>query len=395
VSISQHRTIIPAPADPARWPKPHVNTESPRMATFTGVIHYDPQRRRSLTAVTGWRSAWASDGLNTPGQKASRYDLYDEIGDDELEARWIQALPGERLHRRFAYGICGVSPVTGWWAVLYKQRQQVDALLGHGSDARAAEVLAWPALAIGLDQAGVEKLWPALGLREGSAPDERRWLNDPPLYTPTALVHQMLAAGVAPITMMTSNLELIDRRAVTFDGVPWFGFHCESSTGEIIVVEVSASGHARPIGPLHQSIDQVVARSWGAPSSAVRLRLHGTRLPACFDRLEERVDVLTSALMDGARDLRVVRLPASAVEALVGSSSAYAGFLPSGESKMLVAEAARHAGDVSQRAGALADRLLAKPVNTRHVAPPPQIRDEPVVELRSARMSSDQDWILE
>ena len=231
MSISQHRTIIPAPADPARWPKPHVNTESPRMATFTGVIHYDPQRRRSLTAVTGWRSAWASDGLNTPGQKASRYDLYDEIGDDELEARWMAALPDERLHRRFAYGICGVSPVTGWWAVLYKQRQQVDALwltaVTPGRPRRSPGRL-WPS-------ASTEPVSRSSGQRSasagGHAPDERRWLNDPPLYTPTALVHRMLAAGIAPITMMTSNLELIDRRAVTFDGVPWFGFTASSRTG--------------------------------------------------------------------------------------------------------------------------------------------------------------------
>lgn len=341
------------------------------MATFTGIIHYDPQRRRSLTAVTGWRSAWASDGLNTPGQKASRYDLYDEIGDDELGARWMAALPDERLHRRFAYGICGVSPVTGWWAVLYKQRQQVDALLAHGSDARAAEVLAWPALAIGLDQAGVDKLWPALGLREGPAPDKRRWLNDTPLYTPTALVHRMLSAGVAPITMMTSNLELIDRRAVTFDGVAWFGFHRDAA-GRTIAVEVSASGLACRIGPLERSTDQIVSRSWGAtPSSAARLRLHGVRLPGAFDRLEEQVAVLASAFGDAALDLATVRLPAPAVEALVSSTSNHAGFVASRQSQVLVSRAGKLAGgDVALLPAALADRLLAKPVNTPYVVLP-------------------------
>lgn len=346
------------------------------MATFTGIIHYDPQRRRSLTAVTAWRSAWASDGLNTPGEKASRYDLYDEIGDDELEARWIAALPDERLQRRFAYGICGVSPVTGWWAVLYKQRQQVDALLAHGSDARAAEVLVWPALAIGLDQAGVEKLWPALGLRQGPTPDERRWLNDPPLYTPTALVHRMLAAGIAPITMMTSNLELIDRRAVTFDGVPWFGFYRESSTGRTIVVEVSASGHARGMGPLERSIDQIVDRSWGAtPSSAARLRLRGVLLPGAFDRLEARVAVFASAVGDAALDLGGVRLPAPAVEALVGSASDHVGFVPSRPRQAFVGRWAKHVdSETGPLPARLTDRLLAKPVNTPYAAPPSGLR---------------------
>lgn len=366
MSISQHRTIIPAPADPARWPKPHINTESPRMATFTGVIHYDPQRRRSLTAVTGWRSAWASDGLNTPGQKASRYDLYDEIGDDELEARWIAALPDERLHRRFAYGICGVSPVTGWWAVLYKQRQQVDALLAHGSDARAAEVLAWPALAIGLDQAGIETLWPALGLRQGSAPDERRWLNDPPLYTPTALVHRMLAAGVAPITMMTSNLELIDRRAATFDGVAWFGFALDDRMAGAIVVAVSASGHARLLGRLHESIDQILLRSWGpTPSDAARLHAQGVCLPRMFTSLRPRLAVLTAALGDVAGDLVRHRLPAPVVEAVMSSTLAHVPLMASPPSaKKLVSEAG--SGEDSHAwsgPASLGDRLLAKPVN--------------------------------
>lgn len=337
------------------------------MATFTGIIHYDPQRRRSLTAVTGWRSAWASDGLNTPGQKASRYDLYDEIGDDELEARWMAALPEERLHRRFAYGICGVSPVTGWWAVLYKQRRQVDALLAHGSDARAAEALAWPALAIGLDQAGVEKLWPALGLRQEPAPDKRRWINDPPLFTPTALVHRMLAAGVAPITMMTSNLELIDRRAVTFEGVPWFGFHRDSSTGQTIVVEVSASGHARRIGPIERSIDQIVVRSWGAtPSNATRLRSNGMRLSGKFDRLEDQVLVLASDLNCAALDHGHVRLPAPGVEAVMSSTSASAAFVASRRSSQELVEEAAAAGSGGYllQTGLLADRLLAKSVNS-------------------------------
>ena len=339
------------------------------MATFTGVIHYDPQQRRSLTAVTGWRSAWASDGLNTPGHKASRYDLYDEIGDDELEARWIEALPDERLNRRFAYGICGVSPVTGWWAVLYKQREQLDALLAHGSDARAADVLAWPALAIGLDQAGVERLWPALGLRHGPAPDGRRWLNDPPLYTPTALVHRMLAAGVAPITMMTSNLELIDRRAVTFDGVAWFGFHRESSTGRTIVVEVSGSGHAYRIGPLECSIEPIVGRCWGAtPASADRLRLLGIRLPGMLDRLEAQVALLGSALNHAAIDLRSVRLPASAVEAGISSTSAHLAFLVSGGlSQEFIKEVSR-TGSGSPDKSSPVLRLLAKSVNSPNLA---------------------------
>lgn len=336
------------------------------MATFTGVVHYDPQRRRSLTAMTGWRSAWASDGLNTPGVKASRYDLYDEIGDDELESRWAEALPGERLHRRFAYGICGVSPVTGWWAVLYKQRQQVDALMAHGSDARAAAALAWPALAIGLDQAGVEKLWPALSVRQGPSPDERRWLNDPPLFTPTALVHRMLAAGIAPITMMTSNLALIDRRAATFDGVPWFGFTRDSGTAKTIVVEVSASGHARRLGPLNRSLDQMVARSWGAfPASAARLAAQGVCLPGVFNRLADQVAVLGAALGVAAPNLRRTRLPAAAVEALLSSKLARPAFVAAGGSaRALIADAGSVAdGDALPGAASLADRLLAKAVN--------------------------------
>lgn len=346
------------------------------MATFTGVIHYDPQQRRSLTAVTRWRSAWASDGLNTPGQNTSRYDLYDEIGDDELEARWMEALPDERLHRRFAYGICGVSPVAGWWAVLYKQRRQVDALLAHGSDARAAEALAWPALAIGLDQAGVEKLWPALGLRRGSAPDERRWLNDPPLYTPTALVHRMLAAGVAPITMMTSNLELIDRRAVTFDGVPWFGFHCESSTGQTIVVEVSASGHARRLGVLDEALDQIMLRSWGAASSSVAgMRLLGIELPASFDRVEARVARLVARVTDAACRRGDVRLPASAVDGMMSTGSMRGVFVPSVPSTQMFMKGAERLADREPlpTVAAPADRLLAKPPNVPHASAHPPL----------------------
>lgn len=358
------------------------------MATFTGVIHYDPQRRRSLTAVTGWRSAWASDGLNTPGPNASRYDLYDEIGDDELEARWMSALPDERLNHRFAYGVCGVSPVTGWWAVLYKQRRQVDALLAHGGDARAADALAWPALAIGLDQAGVERLWPALGLRQGPAPDERRWLNDPPLYTPTALVHRMLAAGVAPITMMTSNLELIDRRAVTFDGVPWFGFHRESSTGLTIVIEASASGHARRLGVLDDAFDQIMLRSWGATSSSVAgMRLLGIELPAAFDRLEARVSGLVAGVTNAACRGVAFRLPAPAVDAMMSTGSMQGVVVPSPPSAQAFMIKAERLADQEAlpTVASPADRLLAKPPNLPHASAQRPLR--PAVGIRRANVA--------
>jgi hypothetical protein len=108
----------------------------------------------------------------------------------------------------------------------------------------------------------------------------------------------MLAIGVAPITMMTSNLALIDRRTVTFDGIPWFGFHQDKASGSSIVVEVSAAGHARRLGPLDQAINQIVERCWGvSPTTATGLRARGMVLPAAFDRLEAQTAALASDLM--------------------------------------------------------------------------------------------------
>lgn len=292
--------IVPAPADPARWPKPHHNTEVPQTATFVGIAHYVPGNA-SLTAV-GWRSQLASDGLRSPGGPESTADFEEPDG---IEDRWRFAYSSSLLDRRIGYGLYGVR-ANGYWAIICNTKRQVDALLAHGADARAADALAWPVLAVGLDLAAVQRRWPALTLLR-KAPSTRVTTSSP-LFTPTALVHRLVDIGFAPITPLTANLTLISRQSMTFDGVPWFAFTHDRQSGSLVVSEVSTAGVARRLGCYPAVHDAIVERCWGTSGGTVAQgRQRGVVYPSSIDRtaststkLREECLRLGSAL-DGRR----------------------------------------------------------------------------------------------
>lgn len=375
VPRAARRIIIRAPSDPAKWPKPHPNTEAPKMATFTGVLHYDPVRKRSLTAVAGWRTRLASDGLAIPGSRGSRYDLYDDIGDDELEHRWREALPNEGLHRRFVYGLYGVSPEHGWWAVVYRQRRQLESLMAFGSDLAGGRAVSWPAMSLGLDPPALRRRWPALATHV-SGSGASRWLVDPTMHTPSALVHRLLAVGVVPITMMTSNLALIDRRASTFGGVPWFAFAADDRGRRPVTVEVTAAGEARRLGPAAVGYQQIIDRCWGLSIPVVRrMRLRGVHLPESpedtasvvlnvgrsLDLLARHLDQVAiaspsveDALTGCCPDLRPVPLGGPARRVIVGASAMHDGEIVGhvdSRPMFLVKPTNRSIGDAPDREG--------------------------------------------
>ena len=151
-------TIVPAPADRRDWPKPHPNTEVPKSATFVGVAHY-AKTGPSLTSV-GWNSSLASDGLRIPG---GIQGTFEDFTPGNIEPLWQAAFPPGTLRGRIGYGLYGVSG-SGYWAVIYRRHRQLEALMAHGADARAAKALSWPTLALGLSVAGLKQRWPALSL---------------------------------------------------------------------------------------------------------------------------------------------------------------------------------------------------------------------------------------
>lgn len=321
VPRAARRIIVQAPADPAKWPKPHPNTESPRLATFAGVLHWDPRRKQSLTAVTSWRTRLASDGLAIPGTRASRYDLYDDTGDDELEHRWREALPEERLQHRFVYGLYGVSPEHGWWAVLYRRRDQLDSLMSLGTTLTGEGAVTWPATSVGLNHSALQRLWPALTRGQLTGTSLSRFVAEPILHTPTALVHRLLTLGVAPVTMMTSNLALLDRRVSTFDGVPWFAFRADDRQGAVIA-EVTAAGQVRRLHQLGSGFGLVAERCWGVTAAvARRLRLHGIRLPASLDGITQSSMALSRAVDGLGRYSELVVVPSPSIEDLLSSGA--------------------------------------------------------------------------
>jgi len=247
----------------------------PKSATFVGVAHYS-KTGPSLTSV-GWNSSLASDGLRIPGGVQGTFE---DFTPGSIEALWHAAFPPGTLRGRIGYGLYGVSG-SGYWAVIYSRHRQIEALMAHGADARAAGALTWPTLAVGLSVADMKRRWPALGFLD--TPATTRCVVDPPLYTPTALVHRLLVLGIAPITPVTANLTLIGRQSMVFEGVPWFAFHRVSApTPE--VVEVDVAGIARRLGSLGDVGDLILERCWGVTESGQNhLRSVGVVLPRSVD----------------------------------------------------------------------------------------------------------------
>lgn len=264
------------------------------------VAHY-ANRGPSLTTV-GWQSSQASDGLRIPGRTHGSGDDY-EVGN--IEALWRAAYPPGVLHRRIAYGLYGVAP-NGYWAVICASQRHVDLLQAHGTDARAAGALTWPFLAVGLTRSELVARWPAL--TQVAGPHDTRHAIEVPLYTPTALVHRLVAVGIAPITPMTANLTLISRQSMVFDGVPWFAFHRDSDSDATVVAEVTAAGEARRLGLYPAVHDSIVERCWGVTTRIVEQRHRfNVVVPGSFEQLPRRGATLRDNLtrlgpsIDGAR----------------------------------------------------------------------------------------------
>ncbi|MGF1599261.1 MAG: hypothetical protein ACFCVK_20495 [Acidimicrobiales bacterium] len=291
----------------------------------------------SLTTV-GWQSRQAVDGLRIPGRASTSTDDYEP---GNVEGIWQAAYPPGTLRRRIAFGLYGVS-LDGYWAVICASQRHLELLQAHGADARATGALAWPTLAVGLTRSQLASRWPALDQTTSRATTQHA--VDPPLYTPTALVHRLVAIGLAPITPMTANLSLISRQSMVFDGVPWFAFHRDQQSGTVLVAEVSAGGTARRLGPYPATHDQIVERCWGVtpqiieqgnnqdvitPGSFVELPQHSHSLRDQLDRLGPSIDGhrvsaldIESLLNGDIADIPIHATPASARRLFASISSA-------------------------------------------------------------------------
>lgn len=280
----------------------------PKSATFVGVAHYS-KTGPSLTSV-GWNSSLASDGLRIPGGVQG---IFEDFTPGNIEPLWHAAFPPGTLRGRIGYGLYGVSG-SGYWAVIYSRHRQLEALMAHGADARAAKALSWPTLALGLSVADMERRWPALSLLDTRP--TTRCMTDPPLYTPTALVHRLLVVGIAPITPMTANLNLISRQSMVFEGIPWFAFQENPNKRSTFVTEVDTAGFARRLGWYPAVHDQILSRCWGVATVGGGRGMAGVMLPRSLDRVVGASQRIQVQLLRALLETRGYRISAAEVESV-------------------------------------------------------------------------------
>ncbi len=286
------RQAVPRESERPHWnPRPY--TKVPKLFHFTGVAHLSP-KGQSLTERGGWRSSLVSDGLDLPWS----------------EREGIEVPAGAVV----THGLISASPSDGYWAVLYATHSQAQRLVTFGQDINSPGQTSWPTLTVGLEVPGLEARWP--GLRTAPiSPQARQWAQHP-LMTPTAIVHRLLAIGVAPASEITSKLSLLGRSTESLMGVGWFGFH-RGPSGQLFVSQVSAAGDATSLGRADSStLALMVERSWGiSPQLAASLESRGVRLPASLDGFEEAVGSIEDEIMSNQfESLAGTRLPASSIE---------------------------------------------------------------------------------